>query len=178
MPQWLARRKSLPQLPAAKTSCCPLQPSPHCGAMVPPHPSESKESRPSRCPTGRPMSGAASQAQGPASSVRQHATDQVVGSVTETKEQHLQRHDGGLRTCPRCRYYRHKEQWLRVYGCEDHASRRIAGAGAVWLSERPVRWGGFWGLGCTFCADAVARLAVGDSAGQVCARRLRSAWAR
>ncbi len=32
--------------------------------------------------------------------------------------------------------------------------------------------------GCTFCADAVTRLAVGDSAGQVCARRLGSAWAR
>ena len=128
------------------------------------------------------MSGAASQSQGPASSVRprpQHqAIDQVVGRVTETKEQHLQRHDGGLRTCPRCRYYQHKERWQREYGCEDHASRRIAGAGAVWLAERPVRWGGFWGLGCTFCADAVARLEGGDSAGQVCARRLRTTWAR
>ena len=128
------------------------------------------------------MSGAASQSQGPAFSVRprpQHQTIyQVVGRVTETKEQYLQRHDGGLRTCPRCRYYQHKKRWEREYGCEDHASRRIAGAGAVWLAERPVRWGGFWGLGCTFCADAVARLEGGDSAGQVCARRLRTTWAR
>ena len=30
----------------------------------------------------------------------------------------------------------------------------------------------------TFCADAVARMEGGDSAGQVCARRLRMTWAR
>ena len=51
----------------------------------------------------------------------------------------------------------------------------------VWLAERPVRWGGTWGLGCKLCADSVARVAVdgvGSSPAGAKSRRLGTAWAR
>ena len=59
----------------------------------------------------------------------------------------------------------------------------------VWISERPVRWGGAWGLGCVFCADAVARQTIrsqGDSEEASAAsrgtpamkRRMGTRWAR
>jgi len=103
-----------------------------------------------------------------------------VGPVTETKEQHLKRHSGGLRSCPRCRYYQRGQQWARAHGHVAETSR-AGPRGAVWLAERPVRWGGTWGLGCAICADSVARVCVGQVVGGkdvASKRRLGTAWAR
>ena len=71
----------------------------------------------------------------------------------------------------------------------------------IWLSERPRRWGGAWGLGCTLCAQSLARssessvagtcvgepapnvsrkrrTACASSLGRQTKRRLGCAWAR
>ena len=83
----------------------------------------------------------------------EHFAD-LVGSVSETREEHLKRHDGGRRTCPRCRFYLHGATWCAAYGT---SSVRVGAHRSVWLSERPPRWGGIWSLGCAFCADLLAR---------------------
>ena len=59
--------------------------------------------------------------------------------------------EGGLQTCPRCRWSRKGDQWKCAYG------KFISTAGespetVVWLAERPLRLQGAWGLGCTICA--------------------------
>ena len=106
------------------------------------------------------------------------AMGEMLGPVTETKDDHLARHGGGLRSCPRCRYYKRSAQWSRQVAETTRAGPR----NLVWLAERPVRWGGTWGLGCKICADSVARVAV-DGAGTCRTagaqrRRLGTAWAR
>jgi hypothetical protein len=110
--------------------------------------------------------------------------ESLVGPVTETRKEHELRHGTGMRTCPRCRWYEWGHRWMATYGSVSHAHagpcKRV-----VWVAERPVRWGGAWGLGCTFCADSVARQTVqshGDS-GQASTssgppRRLGTNWAR
>lgn len=103
--------------------------------------------------------------------------ENLVGMVSETKEEHLKRHGGGRRTCPRCRFYLHGDRWLAAYGT---SVVRVGGQRPVWLSERPPRWGGAWSLGCTFCADLLARKQLDGvaSAGAAPPRRLGSRWAR
>ena len=77
--------------------------------------------------------------------------DAAVGSVTEGREAHLARHAGGLRTCPRCRWYKRGAEWVCSYGkfVRQHGRTR---ENVAWLVERPERFGGAWGLGCTVCA--------------------------
>ena len=105
----------------------------------------------------------------------------MVGPVTESKEDHLRRHEGGLRSCPRCRFYQRQDSWSQAYGLIGETSR-AGPRHAVWLAERPVRWGGTWGLGCKVCADSVARATTGrtgaGSPGCNARRRLGTAWAR
>jgi hypothetical protein len=108
----------------------------------------------------------------------------LVGPATETRKEHELRHGNGMRSCPRCRWYRWGDRWLVTYGSVSHA-RAGPRQTVVWVAERPPRWGGAWGLGCTFCADAAARQSFqsrGDS-GQASAssgppRRLGTNWAR
>ena len=109
------------------------------------------------------------------------AMEEMVGPVTETKEQHLKRHDGGLRARPRCHFYKFGHRWLSAHGHVKETARAGPRQNFTWLAERPARWGGAWGLGCKVCADAAARIVTGASAesqGGVCRRRLGTAWAR
>ena len=89
------------------------------------------------------------------------SVDETVGPVTESKEAHLRRHNGGLYACPRCRWYMFGSTWITNYGCLD-----TRGTGprekVVWLAERPQRWGGNWGLGCALCAGQVHRHRWGE----------------
>ena len=75
-----------------------------------------------------------------------------MGSVTESSEDHLARHGGGLRTCPRCRWHKRGADWVCSYGkflCQHSRGSR---ENVVWLAERPARFGGEWALGCTICS--------------------------
>ena len=67
----------------------------------------------------------------------------TVGPCTETREEHLTRHEGGRRTCPRCRHYMFGDSWTATYGSFPGQGRDRE----VWLAERPARWGGSWGVG-------------------------------
>jgi len=112
---------------------------------------------------------------------RKAIMEEIVGSVTETKEQHLRRHEGGMRSCPRCHYYKFGHRWLKAHGHVKGASQAGPRKVVVWLAERPVRWGGAWGLGCQMCADVAARTVAGspaESQGDASRRRLGTAWAR
>ena len=78
--------------------------------------------------------------------------DAIVGSVTESSEDHLARHGGGLRVCPRCRWHKRGADWVCSYGkflCQHSRGSR---ENVVWLAERPARFGGEWALGCTICS--------------------------
>ena len=102
-----------------------------------------------------------------------------VGSVAESREEHLKRHGGGLRSCPRCRWYLHGKNWLASYGgCSlESAGPRCR---VHWLQERPLRWGGTWALGCAFCADALQSHGVAGRRPPAATRRMRlgSKWSR
>ncbi len=78
--------------------------------------------------------------------------DAVVGSVREGREEHLARHGGGLRTCPRCRWHKRGAEWVCSYGKFVRQQCSRARENVAWLAERPERFGGEWGLGCTVCA--------------------------
>ena len=88
----------------------------------------------------------------------------VVGSVAEGREEHLARHGGGLRTCPRCRWHKRGAEWVCSYGSFVRQQGSRARENVVWLAERPTRFGGEWGLGCTVCAWFAGR-ACGGSEG-------------
>ena len=121
----------------------------------------------------------------------QEALEELVGPITESKEMHLKRHDGGRLSCPRCRFYKFQNVWTRAYGSVDVANKTCSIAGGApcsitggatwtvkWLKEKPLSFGGAWGVGCAFCADQVARLATCPAATQgKDTRRLRTAWA-
>ena len=54
----------------------------------------------------------------------------------------------------------------------------------MWLAERPIVWGGTWGLGCALCADAAARRhavagdALASAQGASPRRRVTCKWSR
>ncbi len=43
----------------------------------------------------------------------------LVGPASETREAHMSRHDGGLKSCPRCKYYALGPTWASTYGSTD-----------------------------------------------------------
>ena len=102
---------------------------------------------------------------------------EMVGLATDTKEQHMQLHPGGLRKCPRCVFYKFGAGWKHTYGRVPEVLRTGRNETVEWLAERPARWGGTWGLGCVMCAEAAARQATGDVENGT-ARRRGSTWAR
>ena len=115
-----------------------------------------------------------------ASQGRQAATTKVdnLGAASEAKEEHLARHDGGARHCARCRYYQHGDAWTNACGHVAETSRAGPRGRVAWLAERPVRWGGAWALGCTMCADALARQTFGEGGEGPRRARHSTAWAR
>ena len=105
--------------------------------------------------------------------------EQVVGSVNESREAHLERcQQPG---CPRCRWYLVGHMWQATYGSLEEVEAGPRGK-TIWLSERPARWKGAWALGCTLCAEALARRQVlGDTAGTQQSKgsaRKNCRWAR
>ena len=109
------------------------------------------------------------------------AKDSVdVGPVSESREEHLRRHDGGRNDCPRCRFYLFGAGWMRTYGSakDPRTHDRIQ---FVWLQERPTRFQGQWALGCAFCAHAAvstcSRQRRQTGRGQRSPRRLAK-WSR
>ena len=55
------------------------------------------------------------------------------------------------------RFVRFREKWQKL-GSLRHISWGKP-CHTVWLAEKPVRRGGAWGIGCTFCAFLVDELA-------------------
>lgn len=103
-----------------------------------------------------------------------------VGLATETRGEHALRHPGpsGLRACVRCRWYVMEPKWSLAFG---KFSAPASPEARCWIAERPVRWGGSWGLGCTLCSEALTRNADGSadrSRGTAEQRRLGAKWAR
>ena len=131
------------------------------------------------------VGGAAVIQQRPIRSGPNNTSSELVGLVTETREEHLHRHGGGMRSCPRCRWYKLGPRWVASYGYLE-SCRAGPRERTVWISERPIRWGGTWALGCAICADAALRRsqqqsgAPGDVAksGVRVRRRLGTHWAR
>ena len=131
--------------------------------------------------TSSGVRGESKQAASAASRGAQAAQTRVdeLGLASETKAEHLARHEGGRpETCARCRYYQRGGTWTRAYGFVAESSlagpcRRVA-----WLAERPVRWGGTWALGCTMCADLLSRQTFGESDKKSRRARQRTVWAR
>ena len=78
--------------------------------------------------------------------------DAAVGSVRESREDHIARHGGGLRTCPRCRWHTRGGEWVCSYGMFVRPQGSRTRENVAWLAERPTRFGGEWGLGCIVCA--------------------------
>ena len=104
---------------------------------------------------------------------------ELVGPANESAEAHRCRHDPPDKTCPRCRFYSIGASWVGAYGTLGglrHGPERV-----IWIAERPARWGGPWGLGCTLCAQALVKASDhGASTPAGHCRRVRSgtAWAR
>ena len=42
--------------------------------------------------------------------------DTGLGPASESRPEHLLRHEGGLKPCPRCRYYLFSDTWMATYG--------------------------------------------------------------
>ena len=103
-----------------------------------------------------------------------------VGPASESREQHLRRHNVGRTDCPRCRFYSFGAGWKNAYGAEKDPTtncRRLY----VWVQERPARFPGQWAVGCFFCNNAVvsARCRKGARTGRAQASpRLCAKWSR
>jgi len=57
---------------------------------------------------------------------KRQSQDAVVGSIAQSRAEHLAKHAGGLRTCPRCRWY-HRGGEGRVYFTTFGASFKTVG---------------------------------------------------
>ena len=74
------------------------------------------------------------------------------GSVEESAAQHAARHPVPLKDCARCCYNSARTTLERNYG----SYARVVGGQihrTVWLTPKPPRLGGLWGVGCAFCAN-------------------------
>ena len=90
-------------------------------------------------------------------------TRNLVGPVTESRADHLRRHNGFMHAkCPRCNFYRNDGRWCSSYATVEDprckADSRGQVAVAEWLAERPAHLGGHWALGCRICVRAAERL--------------------
>jgi hypothetical protein len=86
-----------------------------------------------------------------------------------------------MRSCSRGHYYKFGLWWLNAYGHVKEASQAGLRKVVVWLAERPVRWGGAWGIRCHMFAYVAARTVAGspaESQGGASRRRQGTAWAR
>ena len=79
-------------------------------------------------------------------------SDEDIGSVWETHEEHRKRHADPLvrRSCPRCQYLELRPHWHDA--ASSHGTSTVQGRKLCWLTERPKALGGAWALGCCICA--------------------------
>ena len=92
----------------------------------------------------------------PASTSSQADSMDFLGSSSESRTAHLARHGGGRRDCARCRYYMWGASWMKAYGQVPYPQQpRGRREVCQWLAERPARWPGAWGLGCSVCAGFI-----------------------
>ncbi len=105
----------------------------------------------------------------------------LLGPATETKAEHQKRHGvPGLQSCARCRWYAMGDRWSKTVGAFSGPS---VPQKRCWIAERPARWGGTWGLGCSLCSLSLNRSRTEDQGGvsrvtAEPARRQSTKWAR
>ena len=133
---------------AKRSGAAVAEPGPrrHRGASSGPHMRQRGASEPPRHKRGA----AAQSRAGPGPRLD---LEQTLGSVDESREEHLKRCQQPR--CPRCRFYNFGPNWQATYGSitEDAGPR----SKTIWLSERPSRWKGVWALRCTLCTEALRK---------------------
>ena len=114
-------------------------------------PAPSAQARRKRANPDRPCFDAGSKrTRGPSSDT---AIDMLVGPCSETRADHLRRHEGGRNTCIRCRYSLYGDAWTATYGSFAMNVGGTTRRQMIWLSEKPAHWGGAWRVGCCVCAE-------------------------
>ena len=111
-----------------------------------------------------------------------HTDVDFLGPSSQSRADHLARHGGGRRDCGRCRFYMWGAKWMQAYGQVPFPHQPRAGQTAgrevvQWLTERPARWPGAWGLGCALCAGFYSRVKASNDC-QRNASRFGTKWAR
>ena len=81
-----------------------------------------------------------------------------VGPASESDWAHRQRHPVRVNDCARCTFLAFGPQLRQGHGSYKHEVQGER-ARTVWLTQRPSRLPGLWGVGCTFCALAAQRRA-------------------
>ena len=81
-----------------------------------------------------------------------------VGSASESDWAHRRRHPVRVKDCARCAFLAIGPQLRQGHGSYKHEVQGER-ARTVWLTQRPSRLPGLWGVGCTFCALAAQRRA-------------------
>ena len=79
----------------------------------------------------------------------------LVGPADETEFAHSQRHPKFVSGCGRCAFLKALMAGHGSYKHEVHGRT----ARTTWLTQRPPRLGGAWGVGCIFCAHYAQRCA-------------------
>jgi hypothetical protein len=106
-----------------------------------------------------------------------------VGLASETEAQHRRRHDPPLKNCARCVFIGARSCLEKSYGAhtnEVHGARLRT----QWLTQRPARLGGSWGIGCVFCSAHAQKAAEARTQRTTPLKRLgggfynNSKWAR
>lgn len=82
----------------------------------------------------------------------------LVGPAAETDFAHSQRHMQPVDGCGRCAFLRARAQLSAGHGSYKHEVHGKT-ARTTWLTQRPPRLGGAWGIGCIFCAHYAQRRA-------------------
>ena len=108
-----------------------------------------KEARPARAQPGpRPRNRSDESKR---SSTAQQAMKELVGPVTETREDHMKRHDPPNESCPRCHWIQKGAELTKRFGKVPEGMRTPL-TGNYWCMPRQPRRGGTWAIGCTVCA--------------------------
>lgn len=145
MPQWPLRRGSIPPPPPPAAS-----PPPRARPRASAGPAAAKRTDSRRRPGQE-------HAETPSSKRRRTTAHDpsMHGPATETRAEHEARHGvPGPSSCSRCRWYAMGDRWSKTVGAFSGPS---APARRSWIAERPARWGGDWGLGCSLCSLSLNR---------------------
>ena len=122
-------------------------------------------SAPNRRPTPLPQSSgqrartssSSNKSRGPANVIKNHVKTKQARRVHVSTVGHTSSgawplcHAEFSDTCGQCKFTCSQEKWVKEYGAFRH---RVQGrpAHVTWLSVRPPRLAGKWGIGCSVCA--------------------------